>query len=135
MIEFAVIGCIRENSRISFCDQICNRSRKAVRDDGKHSLGIGTTHVMHSVISGILLPSFTCREYTLAEKINMWRGKSRSGMASLWGAMLSTDLSKKVPALEIPVFLRRHVRLHSLLRRGQGLFRGPEGAGQGDLYI
>ena len=57
---------------------------RALRDPAMHSLGIGTTHDMNSVISGIFLPSLTCKEYTLTEKINMWRGKSRSGISILW---------------------------------------------------
>ena len=76
----------------------------AVRDEGMHSLGIGTTHEMNSVITGILLPSLTSRDYTLMEKVNMWRGKSRSGVSLLWGKMLITDLSNQVPKLAIPVY-------------------------------
>ncbi len=76
----------------------------AVRDEAMHSLGIGTTHTMNSVITGILLPSFTRRDYTLTEKINMWRGKSRSGVAALWHDMITMDLSKQLPELAIPVY-------------------------------
>jgi pimeloyl-ACP methyl ester carboxylesterase len=76
----------------------------AFRDQAMHSLGIGTTHDMHSVITGIFLPSLTSREYTLVEKVNMWRGKARSGVSPLWGKMLTTDLSEQVPKLEIPVY-------------------------------
>ena len=76
----------------------------AIRDEGMHSLGIGTTHDMDSVISGIFLPSLASREYTFMEKINMWRGKSRSGVSSLWDEMTSTDLSEQVPELDIPVY-------------------------------
>jgi pimeloyl-ACP methyl ester carboxylesterase len=68
------------------------------------SLGIGTTHDMHSVITGIFLPSLTSPDYTLMEKVNMWRGKSRSGISILQDKMLATDLSKQVPELEIPVY-------------------------------
>jgi len=75
-----------------------------LRDLAMHSLGIGTTHDIHSVITGIFLPSLTCREYTLFEKVNMWRGKSRSGISILWANMLTTDLSKQVPELKIPVY-------------------------------
>ena len=49
----------------------------ALRDGAMHSLGIGTTHDMNSVISGIFFPSLTFRGYTLLEKVNMWRGKSQ----------------------------------------------------------
>jgi pimeloyl-ACP methyl ester carboxylesterase len=75
-----------------------------VRDIGMHSLGIGTTHDMNSIVTGILLPSFLSRDYTLTEKINMWRGKAQSGVASLWSTMLATDLNKQVPELAIPAY-------------------------------
>jgi pimeloyl-ACP methyl ester carboxylesterase len=78
-------------------------SYQSVRDPAMHSLGIGTTHDMTSVVTGLLLPSFTNREYTLGEKIGMWRGKIFSG-SRLWNAQLSTDLTKKVTRLEIPVY-------------------------------
>jgi pimeloyl-ACP methyl ester carboxylesterase len=76
----------------------------AIRDTAMHSLGVGTTHDMNSVITGILLPSFTSRDYTFMEKINMWRGKSRAGISVLGDKMFSTDLSTVVPKLEIPVY-------------------------------
>jgi pimeloyl-ACP methyl ester carboxylesterase len=38
------------------------------------------------------------------EKVNMWRGKSRSGVASLWKTMLATDLSKQTTEFAIPVY-------------------------------
>ena len=77
---------------------------RALRDPAMHSLGIGTMHDMNSVITGIFLPSLTSREYTLGEKVNMWRGKSRSGVAPLWDDFLATDLSKDVTELSIPVY-------------------------------
>ncbi len=76
----------------------------AVRDPAMHRLGIGTTHDMRSVITGIFFPSLACRDYTLSEKINMWRGKSQSGVSCLWNEMLSTDLARKIPSLDIPVY-------------------------------
>jgi pimeloyl-ACP methyl ester carboxylesterase len=76
----------------------------ALRDPAMHSLGIGTTHDMHSVITGIFFPSLTFRGYTLLEKINLWRGKSQSGVSPFWDEMIATDLTIKVPELEIPVY-------------------------------
>ncbi len=76
----------------------------ALRDIAMHSLGIGTTHDMNSVITGILLPSLKFREYTFGEKVNLWRGKSRSGVSIMWDAMLTTDLSQKVTELAVPVY-------------------------------
>jgi len=75
-----------------------------IRDTAMHSLGIGTTHDMHSVITGIFLPSLMCKDYTLKEKVNMWLGKSHSGVSVLWNEMLSTNLTTQVTELEIPVY-------------------------------
>jgi pimeloyl-ACP methyl ester carboxylesterase len=77
---------------------------RALRDPAMHSLGIGTTHDMNSVITGIVLPSWQSREYTITEKFNTWRGKAASGVAMLWEEMLATDLSKEVTELSIPVY-------------------------------
>ena len=76
----------------------------ALRDKAMHSLGIGTTHDMDSVITGIFVPSLTSREYTLTEKVNIWRAKSRSGVSLLWEKMLVTDLAREVPELDLPVY-------------------------------
>ena len=76
----------------------------AVRDEAMHSLGIGTTHDMKSVITGVLLPSLQSRDYTLNEKINMWRAKSSSGVSALWNKMITTDMAKQVPELRLPVY-------------------------------
>jgi pimeloyl-ACP methyl ester carboxylesterase len=76
----------------------------ALRDKGMHSLGIGTTHDMKSVISGIFIPSWLASEYNLREKINLWRGRSFSRGFGLWDKVLRTDLSTVVPSLEIPVY-------------------------------
>ncbi len=77
---------------------------RLLRDPGMHSLGIGTIHEMNSVITGIVLPSWQSREYTLMEKVHTWTGKARSGVAVLWNDMLATDLSKQVTELSIPVY-------------------------------
>ena len=46
-----------------------------LRDKTMHQLGIGTTHNMKSVITGILLPTLRMTEFTPRERINIWRGK------------------------------------------------------------
>ena len=76
----------------------------ALRDSAMHSLGIGTTHDMDSVLTGIFIPSLQSRDYTLSEKANTWRAKANSGMALLGDDMLATDLSKEVTELSIPVY-------------------------------
>ena len=77
---------------------------RALRDPAMHSLGIGTTHDMHSVITGLFLPSLASRDYTLAEKANTWLAKSRSGISILWEKMLTTDLAEQLPELAVPVY-------------------------------
>ncbi len=75
-----------------------------LRDKAMHSLGVGTTHDMKSVITGIFFQSLKCRDYTLIEKIKMWSGKARSGVSPLWDRMLSTDLAVEVTEINIPVY-------------------------------
>jgi pimeloyl-ACP methyl ester carboxylesterase len=74
-----------------------------VRDVAMHELGVGTTHDMKSVFTDMFLRSLLHREYTLSEKIALWRGKLFSG-SRLWNTQLSTDLTKKVTRLELPVY-------------------------------
>ena len=75
-----------------------------LRDNAMHSLGIGTMHDMRSVVTGIFLPSLQSREYTLGEKVNLWRGKFGSGVSSLWNEMITTDLNTSVTEFSIPVY-------------------------------
>lgn len=77
---------------------------RALRDPAMHSLGIGTMHDMHSVVTGIFLPSLQSRDYTFFEKINTWSAKANSGVALLWDDMLATDLRQQVTELSLPVY-------------------------------
>lgn len=76
----------------------------AIRDNAMHTLGIGTMHHMRSVFTGIFLPSLRFREYTLKEKINLWRAKAAYGVSTIWDEILVTDLSKEITELQIPVY-------------------------------
>jgi pimeloyl-ACP methyl ester carboxylesterase len=49
------------------------------------------------------VPSFLCREYTLREKIRMWRGKLFAGRF-FWNEQLATDLRQRVTELQVPVY-------------------------------
>jgi pimeloyl-ACP methyl ester carboxylesterase len=75
----------------------------SVRAVALQSLGIGTTNDIKSIANGRLLRSFLNREYTLKEKINLWRGGFFSGR-QLWHTQLSTDLPRSVKRLELPVY-------------------------------
>jgi pimeloyl-ACP methyl ester carboxylesterase len=76
----------------------------ALRDRAMHSLGVGTTHDMRSVLTGIFWPSLRSRHYTPDEKIKLWRGKLTSGVSALWDEMLTTDLAGQVTELALPSY-------------------------------
>ncbi|MEN6389046.1 MAG: alpha/beta hydrolase [Syntrophomonas sp.] len=92
-----------EKIPITEMDDVPN-SYRSLRDEAMHELGIGTTHNMKSVISGIFLPSWKFPEYTLSEKVNIWRGKWSVNSTNLWNQMITTDLTAKAPKLYIPVY-------------------------------
>jgi pimeloyl-ACP methyl ester carboxylesterase len=76
-----------------------------IRDQYMHELGIGTMHKMTSVFWGIFIPVWTCKAYTLREKINIWQSKfSFLPKTNLINEMLETDFSVNVPKLNIPVY-------------------------------
>jgi pimeloyl-ACP methyl ester carboxylesterase len=73
-----------------------------IRDDIMHRSGIGTTHDMKSVTRGIFLASLKNREYTFAEKINLWRGKLLLNKNTQ--LKMKADLRKTVTKLEVPTY-------------------------------
>jgi len=95
---------LRKFEKYSIND-INTSSYYTMRDAPMHKLGIGTTHQMKSVISGVFWPVMLNKEYTLCEKINIWRGKYfTTKTAHLWSDIALTDLTKKVQKLDIPVY-------------------------------
>lgn len=76
----------------------------SLRDEAMHGLGVGTTHDMKSVVTGVFLPVWRNPEYTLGEKINIWRGKWSPYSRTLWDQMLTTDVTASVPELCIPTY-------------------------------
>jgi pimeloyl-ACP methyl ester carboxylesterase len=75
-----------------------------VRDAAMHRLGIGTMHAMTDFVRGLFLTSLQCREYTLSEKVRLWRGKFTAGVSALWDEALEVDLSERVPSVNVPVY-------------------------------
>jgi pimeloyl-ACP methyl ester carboxylesterase len=75
------------------------------RDKAMHALGVGTMHAMRSVVTGILLPSLRCREYTPAQRIAIWRGKTSPLRLPLRQALYAFDALRDVPALQVPVYI------------------------------
>ena len=76
----------------------------ALRDVAMHPLGIGTMHEMRSLLTGLVLPSFQFREYTLKEKLSLWRAKARAGVSIVWDRMVATDLRQHLTEIATPVY-------------------------------
>jgi len=74
-----------------------------LRDKAMHELGVGTTRDMKSVMTGVFLASLLCPDYTLTEKLNLWRGKFSSD-ARLWDKVLAMDLTKMISTLDLPIY-------------------------------
>jgi pimeloyl-ACP methyl ester carboxylesterase len=75
----------------------------ALRDEAMHGIGIGTTRDMKSVITGVFVPSWLSRAYSVREKVNIWRGKIFSARL-LRDQMFATDLTTQVQVLDLPVY-------------------------------
>ena len=77
----------------------------SVRDKAMHRLGVGTMHEMHSVITGVFWPSITSRQYTVGEKVRLWRSKFTTGVMPRWTEqILAADLSEQVPKVDLPLY-------------------------------
>jgi pimeloyl-ACP methyl ester carboxylesterase len=75
-----------------------------IRDTAMHRLGVGTMHTMTDYVRGLFVASLQCREYTLGEKVRLWRGKFTSGVSALWDEALKTDLSETLSSVNLPVY-------------------------------
>ncbi len=79
--------------------------KSSVRDNDMHELGIGTMRNMHSVFTGVFIPVWTCKAYTLREKINIWVSKFiYIKKARFAEELFEIDIPKMIPKLEIPVY-------------------------------
>ena len=76
----------------------------AVRDEAMHRLGVGTLHTMKNYLQGLFIGSLQTREYTLGEKIQLWRGKFSAGVSPLLGEIMTTDLSQALPSVDLPMY-------------------------------
>ncbi len=77
---------------------------RAIRDEAMHSLRIGTTRDMKSVLTGVFFPSWQSPVYTFGEKVNLWRGKAQAGISILWNDSIGVDLSQQLTRLNLPVY-------------------------------
>ena len=76
-----------------------------IRDKDMHELGIGTMRNMKSVFKGVFIPVWTCKAYTLKEKINIWVSKFKFvKKARFIDELFIIDIPTKVPKLDVPVY-------------------------------
>jgi pimeloyl-ACP methyl ester carboxylesterase len=79
--------------------------KSLVRDKSMHELGIGTMRQMRSVFSGVFIPVWLCRAYTLKEKYNIWKSKfTFVKKARFVEELFNTDIPMLVPEIKIPVY-------------------------------
>lgn len=74
-----------------------------LRDAAMHGAGVGHTRDISSVVTGIFLPVWRVRAYTLMDKINVWRGK-RWSRPFFWEELLRDDLSARLTKFELPMY-------------------------------
>lgn len=108
MKEFAINGDTKSLKKLEQIPLIeleqMPPSYRSLRDESMHKLGIGTTHEMKSVLSGIFLPVMLNQEYSFIEKLNIWRGKWSANSTDLWNTILATNLTTEVTELNIPIY-------------------------------
>jgi pimeloyl-ACP methyl ester carboxylesterase len=67
-----------------------------------HRAGVGHARDISSVVTGIFLPVWRVRAYTLTDKINVWRGKLWSRQF-FWEDLLRDDLGARLTRFDLPV--------------------------------
>lgn len=79
--------------------------KSSIRDKDMHELGIGTMRDMKSIFKGVFVPIWTCKAYTLKEKINIWVSKLKFvKKARFIDELFELDIPTMVPKLEIPIY-------------------------------
>lgn len=75
-----------------------------MRDRAMHELGIGTMKNMTDVVTGVFIPSLLFKEYSLTDKLHLWKGKANSGISKIWDEIIDHDLTIEDTSFEIPIY-------------------------------
>jgi pimeloyl-ACP methyl ester carboxylesterase len=76
-----------------------------IRDNLMHKMGIGTMRKMKSVFRDVFIAVWTCRAYTLREKVAIWKSKFLFlPKTNLKNQALLTDFSEVYPQVDVPVY-------------------------------
>ena len=79
--------------------------KSLIRDKTMHELGIGTMRNMKSVFLGVFIPVWTCKAYSIREKVNIWVSKfSFIKKAKFVDQLFQMDIPSSIPKLEIPTY-------------------------------
>ena len=79
--------------------------KSMIRDKSMHELGIGTMRNMRSVFTGVFIPVWMCRAYTLKEKYKIWKSKfTFVKKAGFIDELFATNIPELVQELSIPVY-------------------------------
>jgi len=93
------------NVVIDFDDTTTKQYFEKVRDSYMHELGIGTTHDMKSVITGIFIPSLRIKDFSFIEKINIWKAKLFSSGAPVITDSFNFNAFETIGELKIPFYV------------------------------
>ena len=85
-------------------DDMMEYRKSPLRDQAMHELGVGTMHEMNSVITGLFFPSLRCLDYTIGERIDIWRGKVFSSRSEMLYTIDDFDAREDVMSLEVPIY-------------------------------
>ena len=100
-----MVNKLKEYSINKSDEELIRYFKSSLRDTTMHQLGIGTTHDMNSVFTGIFIPVMKCRGYTLEEKINIWRGKAYvRNNTNLINEYLFADIPSMISELKVSCY-------------------------------
>lgn len=99
------VNALKKYSALDSDPNLASFYRSVTRDQSMHELGIGTMHCMNSVFWDIFVPVWTCKAYTLREKINIWRSKfSFLPKTNLVSELFEFDFTASITKLNVPVY-------------------------------
>lgn len=106
--EYMLALCEKENNR-KLLEQLTGNPagtegyfNSGVRDKAMHVLGVGTTRSMKSVITGIFFSSLRMTDYSLKERINVWRGKSSVNRSMQ--DIFTFNAFETIKSIDVPVY-------------------------------
>ena len=104
--ELEKYSSIFENmEKIDLEDKLTQDYFRSARDKDMHELGIGTTHEMKSVISGIFFPSLKMKEFTLGERINIWKAKIATENSPVDKDSFNFNAFDTIKKIEVPIYV------------------------------